>query len=188
VPYEKNHQPVHSVYQLHLSRENLRQNGRHENRNKSLSFLPALSNWNAPPMVRKSCAKHASLPKKPANLFRMFIVAAYPTLHRRLADGLAALQFHLCLSGVFSRWALNRMFQNETKPVLETVKVTPHVHCVVRENPGLRQTAFRWATIPKRLGRFVSERPLWQFRFGQAAANDGRNGIKDCSPYEQSRF
>jgi hypothetical protein len=138
VPYEKNHQPVHSVYQLHLSRENLRQNGRHENRNKSLSFLPALSNWNAPPMVRKSCAKHASLPKKPANLFRMFIVAAYPTLHRRLADGLAALQFHLCLSGVFSRWALNRMFQNETKPVLETVKVTPHVHCVVREKPGRR--------------------------------------------------
>jgi hypothetical protein len=138
VPYEKNHRPVHSVYQLHLSRENLRQNGRHENRNKPLSSLPALSNWNAPPMVRKSCAKHASLPKKPANLFRMFIVAAYPTLHRRLADGLAALQFHLCLSGVFSRWALNRMFQNETKPVLETVKVTPHVHCVVREKPGRR--------------------------------------------------
>jgi hypothetical protein len=56
----------------------------------------------------------------------MFIVAAYLKLHRRLADGLAALKFRLCLSGALGQSALSKMFQNETKPVLKTVKVTPH--------------------------------------------------------------
>jgi hypothetical protein len=79
----------------------------------------------------------------------MFIVAAYPTLHWRLADGLAALQFHFCLSGAFGRWALGRMFQNETNPVLKAVKVTPHVHRLGREKSGRRQTAFRRAALPK---------------------------------------
>ena len=50
------------------------------------------------------------------NLLRMLMVDACPTPHRRLADGLAALTFHLCLSGTFDGWALGRMFQNETSP------------------------------------------------------------------------
>jgi len=58
----------------------------------------------------------------------MLMVDACPTPHPRLADGLAALKFHLCLSGTFDRWALGGMFQNETKPVLKTVKVTPYVY------------------------------------------------------------
>jgi hypothetical protein len=41
---------------------------------------------------------------------------------------------------------------------------------------------------PQRLGRFVSEGHPSQISFGQAVAIGGRNGIKDCSRYEQSRF
>jgi hypothetical protein len=68
------------------------------------------------------------------NLLRMLIVDACPTPHRRLADGLAALTFHPCLSGTFGRWALSRMFQNETKPVLKTVKVSPYVQCLIKKD------------------------------------------------------
>src|SRR5665213_4326043 len=66
--------------------------------------------------------------RNPLNLLRMLIVDTCPTQHRRLADGLAALKFHMSISGPFDRWALSRMFQNETNPLLKTVKVTPHVH------------------------------------------------------------
>jgi len=68
------------------------------------------------------------------NLLLMLSVDTCSTPHRRLADGLAAWKFHLCLSGTFDRWALNRKFQNETKPVLKTAKVTPHVHLLGRKN------------------------------------------------------
>jgi hypothetical protein len=131
------------------------------------------------PRRRKRCAESAqACQRNQLNSFRMFIVAARPTLHQCLANGLAGLEFHLCLSGTFGQPALGRMFQNETRPTLKTVNIAPYGHCRSEEKLGRCRAAFRRAILPKRLSHFVSERHLWQPSFGQAVANDGRKELK----------